>query len=106
VTPTPIAKRRRQILYSEEDGRFELGVCDRLTTHGAKSAVNRFESLAVRYIDLCSQRRENRGAYFFAWLFGKLTPVPKKHSFSTIFPSLSLKRSVLRKSLPSLVHPL
>ena len=47
-----------------------------------------------------------RRCHFFVWLFGKLTPGPKKHSFSIIFPSLSLKRSVFRNNLPSLVQPL
>lgn len=43
--------------------------------------------------------------YFFA-LLGKLTPGPKKHSFSIIFPPLNLKRSVFRNNLPSVVQPL
>ena len=39
-------------------------------------------------------------------LLGKLTPVPKKHSFEIIFPPLNLKISVFRNNLSSVVQPL
>jgi hypothetical protein len=43
--------------------------------------------------------------FYFLVLLGKLTPGPKKHAFSFILPSLNLKYSVFRNTLPSLVHP-
>src|SRR5260221_12931386 len=46
------------------------------------------------------------GINYLLVLLGKLTPVPKKHSFSFIFPSLNLNRSVFRNNLPSVVQPL
>src|SRR5260221_1507205 len=49
---------------------------------------------------------KNAPSPYFPGLLGKLIPVPKKHSFSTIFPSLNLKRSVFRNNLPSVVQPL
>src|SRR6267154_4496358 len=49
---------------------------------------------------------KNAPSPYFPGLLGKLMPVPKKHSFSSIFPSLSLKCSVFRNNLSSIVQPL